>query len=527
MLVKEVYLTPVCQSRVVWFRIFHQPGCLALLSNTYIGTGRFLEETLVRYQVVCYLIGTLLCFIALSLLVPLACALWWGEPTVVAFAVTVGLGLGAGMLLRGRTRTGSEEVTSREGFLAVTAVWLVGSFLGALPFWLSGGIPDGVDAWFETVSGLTTTGASILTNIEALPKSLLFWRSMTHWLGGLGIVVMVIAVLPSLGVGGLYLLRGEAGLTPERFTPRLVQTAQLLFGIYAALTGLETVLLLLCDMSLFDALTNTFGTIATGGFSPRNTSIAAYHSLSIELVIIVFMLLGGTNFGLYYRVLSGRWREAWSNPEWRLMVFVLSLATLLVAGDLLEAGSYTSVPQALREAAFQTVSVGTTTGFATADFAGWPSFSQGLLVVLMFVGASLGSTSGAIRLGRLILFGKLMAYQLRRLIRPRQVEVLTVDGTTVEREALAYVTAYVELYMGLAVAASLLLTGFGIDLVTSVSAVATTLGGVGPGLNLVGPMSNFSMLPVGAKLVLIGCMLVGRLELYTPLILCVPAFWRL
>ena len=482
---------------------------------------------MMQYQAARYLVGTLLFFVAGGLLVPLVCAFWWGEATVLAFTITIGLCFGVGWLLRHRAVVIPEDVTTREGFFAVVAIWLVGSLLGAVPFWLSGSIPHVVDAWFETVSGLTTTGASILAHIEALPQSLLLWRSLTHWLGGLGIVVMVIALLPSLGVGGLFLFKGEAGLTPERFTPRLVHTAQILFGIYTGLTVFEIILLRLCGMSLFDAATHTFGTIATGGFSPRNASIAAYHSLSIELVIITFMILGATNFGLYYRVLRGRGRTAWHNTEWRVFIGLLSLATLLIAGNILKAGVYRSVPQALRDAAFQTVSIGTTTGFATADFATWPPFSQALLLLLMFTGGCLGSTSGALRLGRLVLLGKLIAQRLRRMVHPRQVERLMVDGVPVEAETVHYITAYFGLYLGIAAAASLLLTLFELDLVTSVSAVAATLGGVGPGLNLVGPMGNFATLPVPAKLVLIGCMLIGRLELYAPLVLCLPAFWRL
>jgi trk system potassium uptake protein TrkH len=445
----------------------------------------------------------------------------------MAFTTTASLCVVVGMGLRYGADTIPQEVNTREGFLAVTAVWVVGSFVGAIPFWLSGEIPHLVDAWFETVSGLTTTGASILTTIEVMPKSLLLWRSLTHWLGGLGIVLMVLAVLPSLGVRGIFLLRGEAGLTPERFTPRLAPTAQILLGIYAGLSVLEIVLLLVCGMSIFDAVTHTFGTIATGGFSPRNASIAAYRSLPIELVIMAFMIFGATNFGLYYRLLTGHGRTVWHNTEWRVFLGVLSLATLLIAGNLLEAGLYRSVPQALRDAAFQTVSIGTTTGFATADFATWPPFSQALLLLLMFTGGCLGSTSGALRLGRLILLGKLSAQRLRRMVRPRQVELLLIDETPVEHETVHYITTYFGLYLGIAASASLLLTLFNLDLVTSVSAVAATLGGVGPGLNLVGPMSNFAALPVLAKLVLIGCMLVGRLELYTLLVLCLPAFWRL
>jgi trk system potassium uptake protein TrkH len=305
-----------------------------------------------------------------------------------------------------------------------------------------------------------------------------------------------------------------------------VHTAQILFGIYAGLSALAILLLFLCGMSLFDAVTHTFGTLSTGGFSTRNASIAAYHSLPIELVIIVFMILGATNFGLYYRVLTGQGRTAWRNTEWRVFIGVLSLATLLIAGNLLASGLYRSVPQALRDAAFQTVSIGTTTGFATADFATWPPFSQTLLVLLMFIGGCLGSTSGALRLGRLILLAKLCTYRLRRLVHPRQVERIMVDGVPVENETMHYMTTYFSLYLGIAVSASLLLTLFELDIVTSISAVAATLGGVGPGLNLVGPMSNFAALPVLAKLVLIGCMLVGRLEIYTLLVLCLPAFWR-
>jgi trk system potassium uptake protein TrkH len=481
---------------------------------------------MMHYGVTRYLAGTLLIFLAVSLLIPLAYALWWGESTAAAFTVTVGLCLGVGWLLRHRAEIIPQEVSTREGFFAVAAIWIIGSLLGAAPFWLSGNILDPVDAWFETTSGFTTTGASILTNIESLPKSLLLWRSLTHWLGGLGIVVMVLAVLPSFGIGGLFLFKGEAGLTPERFTPRLIHTAQILLGIYTGLTVLEIALLLLCGMSLFDAVTHTFGTVATGGFSPRNASVAAYHSFPIELVIIVFMILGATNFALYYRVLTGQGRRAWRNTEWRVFIGVLSLATLLITGNILNAGLYRSVPQALRDAAFQTVSIATTTGFATADFATWPPFSQTLLLLLMLTGGCLGSTSGALRLGRLIVLSKLITQRLHQIVRPRQVEVLKVDGMPVENETLHYVTTYFTLYLAIVGVASLLLTLFKLDLLTSISAVATTLGGVGPGLNLLGPMSNFASLSAPPKLVLIGCMLIGRLEIYTLLVLCLPAFWR-
>lgn len=479
-----------------------------------------------RYDVVSYLIGTLLIFLAVCLLVPLTFALWWAEPTVSAFASSVTACVGIGLFLRSSHMAPMVDLTRREGFLAVTAAWVMCSLFGALPFWISSGIPNGLDAWFETMSGLTTTGASILAAIEALPKSLLLWRSLTHWLGGLGIVVMVIAVLPSLGAKGAFLYRGEAGLTPTQFTPRLTNTAKILFAIYASLTAAEIGLLLLCGMSLFDAVTHAFGTIATGGFSPRNASVGAYHSLPIELVIIGFMFLGGCNFGLYYRVVSGYWRQAWQSTEWRVYVLLLCVSISIITWDISATGLYPSLSGALRDAAFQTVSISTTTGFVTADFNLWPPLSRTLLLLLMFSGACLGSTSGAIKIGRLILLAKLARQRLRRLHRPRQVQVLHYEGTLVESREVEYTAVFFVLYLGLAVAATLLLTFFDLDIVSSLSAVATTLGGVGPGLNLVGPMRNFAPLSAPVKLLLIGCMLVGRLELYTLLVLGLPDFWR-
>jgi trk system potassium uptake protein TrkH len=480
-----------------------------------------------RDQVVWYLLGTFLIFLGACLTVPLVAALGWGEPTTSALALAVVLCLGGGVLLRRLVVGSPTELTQRQGLMVVTAVWVMASLLGALPFWISGGIPNGVDAWFETTSGLTTTGASILTDIEALPKSLLLWRSLTHWLGGLGIVVMVIAVLPSLGAGGAFLYRGETGLAPERLTPRLSNTAKILAAIYSGLTAAEIGLLLLGGMSLFDAVTHAFGTIATGGFSPRNASVGAYQSFPIELIIMVFMFLGGCNFGLYYRVLTGRWREAWRNTEWRVFVILLVASIGLITANIISAEVYTSLPRALRAAAFQVVSIGTTTGFVTADFDTWPQLSRTLLLLLMFSGACLGSTSGAIKLGRLILLVKLISRTLRRILHPKQVQVVLLDGNVVGNDVLQSTAAFFFLYLGIAAVASLLLTGFGLDTLTSLSAVATTIGGVGPGLNVVGPARNFASLPIPGKLILIACMFLGRLELYTVLVLGLPDFWRM
>jgi trk system potassium uptake protein TrkH len=470
-------------------------------------------------------LGALLLFLAVALLVPLACALICGDGTSGAFLLSAAIcaACGAG-LYRGCRSKG--DLTVREGFAIVSFGWLAFALFGALPYVISGGIPSYVDAFFEAMSGFTTTGSTILTDIEALPPSLLFWRSFTQWLGGMGIIVLSLAILPMLGVGGMQLFRAEVpGPTADRLTPRIQDTAKLLWGVYALLSAIETGLLMAGGMNFFDALNHTFTTMATGGFSTRNASVAAYHSAYIDWVITLFMFLAGVNFTLHYLALRGRLGDYWRNEEFRFYLWLTLGATVLLTLFNL-AGPYAGFGDSLRYSAFQVVSIMTTTGYATADYELWQVFCQYLLVACMFIGGCAGSTGGGMKVARVLLLFKHAHVQLYRLIHPRAVRLVKLGERPVDKEVMQSILGFFALYMGIFVMASLVMAALGMDLVSAGSAVITALGNVGPGLGTVGPVQHFAHVPVVGKLVLALCMLLGRLELFTVLVLFIPSFWR-
>jgi trk system potassium uptake protein TrkH len=408
----------------------------------------------------------------------------------------------------------------------VTFGWTFFALFGSLPFVFSGAIPSFLDAFFETMSGFTTTGSTILTNIEAIPESLLLWRSMTQWLGGMGIIVLSLAILPMLGVGGMQLFKAEVpGPTADRLKPRIQDTAKLLWGVYVLLTSAEIILLMLGNMSFFDALNHAFTTMATGGFSTRNASVAAYDSAFIDWVITVFMFLAGINFSLHYLALRGRVLDYVRNEEFRfyvtLTLFGIVLITLFNMGS-----SYDSILDSLRFSAFQVVSILTTTGFGTADYELWPVLCQYLLVIGMFVGGCAGSTGGGMKVARILLLFKHAHVQVYRLIHPRAVRLVKLADRPVDKEVMQSILGFFALYMGVFVAASLIMAGTGMDLTSAGAAVIATLGNIGPGLGSVGPTDNFADVPAIGKIVLTLCMLLGRLELFTVLVLVFPTFWR-
>ncbi|MDA0748628.1 MAG: TrkH family potassium uptake protein, partial [bacterium] len=346
-----------------------------------------------NYRTVFKLVGVLVVVIGLSMSFSLFWSLYLGEPDVEAFLLSIGICLVCGGILAGVGARSKAPVLNKEGMAVVGLSWLLAAFFGALPFYFSGATPSFVDAYFEAMSGFTTTGSTILTDIEVLPKGVLFWRSFTHWLGGMGIVVLFVAILPYLRSGGKQLFRSEVpGPTAETLRPRISETASLLWKIYVGFTVAQTVLLYVQGMTFYDALCHTFGTMATGGFSTKNASVGYYHHVGIDLTIIVFMILAGTNFGLYFRVMRGEWRALTDDPEWRFYIGLIGVAVALITVNLLWVGVYEYAGQALRYASFQVVSVMTTTGYGTADFDGWPPFSKLILVALMFVGGCAGST---------------------------------------------------------------------------------------------------------------------------------------
>jgi trk system potassium uptake protein TrkH len=420
----------------------------------------------------------------------------------------------------------TENLSTRDGFLFVTLSWITASLIGALPYYLSGAIPSFTDAYFETMSGFTTTGASILSNIEGMPKSLLFWRSLTHWLGGMGIVVLTVAILPALGIGGLQLINAEApGPTVDKLTPRIAETAKILWLIYMGLTVLQTLLLMFGGMNLFDSLTHTFGTVATGGYSTKNTSVAYYNSAYIDGVITVFMVLAGINFSLHFWLLKGKFVNLLKDSELKGYLAIFGVSTLIVTWDVF-GDSYNSLSESFRFASFQVASILTTTGFATADYEKWPFMSQAVLFMLMFVGGCSGSTGGGIKVLRLITLLKQGFNEMKYLIHPRGVFTLRINRRPVKKDIVYAISGFFFLYILMLLITTFIAASSGADVETSFTSALATLGNIGPGFGSVGPTENFAFYPAYVKWWFSFAMLAGRLELYTVLILFTTVFWK-
>ena len=482
---------------------------------------------MIRLTPVIHVVSLLLGIVALFMLLPLFVAFWNADTASLrAFGLTIAAALTVCLVFWRITKAdkGGHHLRTREGFLLVVFSWIAASAVGAVPFVLSGAIPSYTDAFFETMSGFTTTGASILTAIEPLPRAVLFWRSLTHWLGGMGIVVLTVAVLPFLGVGGVQLVRAESpGPTLDKIAPKITQTAKILWFIYLGLTVLETILLMLGGMDLFDSLTHTFGTLATGGFSPRNASVGAYNSGYIDWVITIFMVLAGLNFGLFHKALSGNFRDIFRNTEFKVYLAIFGLTTLAVA--LVIRNIYGGFGTALRYAGFQTASIITTTGYATADFDLWPMAAKGVLFFLMFVGGCSGSTGGGPKVIRLVALFKLALNEMRYMARPRGIFRVRLDGEPVKKDFLYSVSGFLLLYAFCLIVVTLIVSAFGTDLVTGFTTALVTVGNIGPGFGLVGPTMNYEFYNPFVKWVLSAAMLIGRLEVYPVLILLTPSFW--
>jgi trk system potassium uptake protein TrkH len=427
-----------------------------------------------------------------------------------------------------RSSPTSKETGIKESFATVTLGWVVAAAIGALPFVIYGACPTYSDAFFEAMSGLTTTGATVIGNIDIQPNGILFWRSFLHWLGGMGIIVLFIAVLPGAAGGGSRLFKAEVpGPLPERIVPRIKETARTLWLIYVGFTVVEVILLYLAGMSLLDSVNHAFATMATGGFSTKAASVGAWTSPGIHWIIAVFMLLAGVNFTLYFRALSGRsLRVFLHDAEFKFYVSIIMAATLLITVNLSISGKFHGLAEAFRHSAFQVVSIITTTGFTTVDFDMWPSFSKGVLITLMFIGGCAGSTAGAIKVGRILILIKHGFKEIFQFIYPRAVTLPKINGSPVSHSMVDTITAFFFLYMVTFISSALIMTGFGLDLVSACSAVAATLGNVGPGLAVVGPTLTYQPIPALGKWVLSACMLLGRLELFTVLVLFIPDFWR-
>ncbi|MEL7219728.1 MAG: potassium transporter TrkG [Bacteroidota bacterium] len=480
---------------------------------------------MINYRIIFRVLGVLLMIIGLLM--------WTGVPVSLYFQSGDGAALGfsglicivSGLFARLALKTDNKSIRKREGYLIVALGWLTMVFFGMLPYLLSGVIPTITDALFETVSGMTTTGASILTDIEAQPPGILYWRSLTQWIGGMGIIVLTIAIFPLLGIGGVELFVAEApGPTSDKIHPRISETAKRLWLIYVGLTFVLTIILFLEGMSMYEAINHALTTMATGGFSTRNTSMAAF-SPTIQYTTCLFMFLAGTNYTILYLSFKGKLKRVWSSTEFKAYIFLILALTLLVSISVHAAASI-SWEQAFRDSLFQIISLITTTGFVSADYTSWSMGLSLLFFMMLFLGACAGSTSGGIKIIRHLVFFKNSYLEFKRLIHPRAIVPLRLDGEIVKGRIITHIIIFLLLYLFLFVFGSLVLAWMGLDLLTALGATATSLGNVGPAIGKVGPVDNFAWLPDQAKLFLSFLMLLGRLELFTILVLFTPYFWR-
>ena len=470
-----------------------------------------------------YVIGRILVTEAALLALPAVTALTYGE-SLRPFLLTALLLVAVGLVM-GRKKPARTALYARDGFAVVALAWLLMSAFGALPFVLSGDIPFYVDAFFETVSGFTTTGASILTEIEPLHRGILFWRSFTHWVGGMGVLVFVMAILPMTDGHGMHLMRAEVpGPSVGKLVSRMSDTAKILYGIYLVLTVIEIILLMVGGMPLFDSCIHAFGSAGTGGFSNRNLSVGAYDNAYFDVVIGVFMLLFGVNFNLYYFLLIKRFKDVFHSEELRAYLGIVAAAVIAIAVDILHI--YGSVGKSLRYAFFQVSSIITTTGFATADFNTWPTFSKGILMVLMFIGACAGSTGGGVKVARVVILVKSSLADMRKMLHPNAIATVRFEGKPLTERSVRGVHVFISVYVLVFAVSFLLLTLEGFDLVTTFTALAACINNIGPGLEVVGPMGNYAQFSPWAKLLLSFNMLVGRLEIFPMLLLCAPSIWK-
>jgi len=470
-------------------------------------------------------LGILLVCESLAMVPSLIVALIYGETNAWAFIFTIVLLLVMG-LASSRIKPKNKGLYVKEGFAIVAIGWILVSFFGAFPFYLSGAIPSFIDSFFEASSGFSTTGASILQQIEGLPQGVLFWRSFTHWIGGMGVLVLTMAILPSAGTGAIQIMKAESpGPSPGKLVPKVRETAKILYGIYLLITIIEIVLLKIAGMPWFDAFIHTFGTVGTGGFSNMNLSVQAYNNVYIDMIITFFMFVCGANFALYYQVLKGNLKGFFKDAEFKLYTLIIVTAIVLITLNIYGT-MYKGALQSFRYAAFQVVSVITTTGYATADFNIWPVFSKTILFFLMFVGGCAGSTAGAIKNIRFLILFKAAKRDLLKIIHPRAVYSVRVGGKAINEQTLSEVLGFFFMYIIIFCGAILIVSIEGKDLVTTVTSVATTLGNVGPGLGMVGPRGNFSGFTDLSKMVFSFCMIIGRLEIYPILLLVFPTFWK-
>ncbi len=475
-------------------------------------------------KIVFYMLGQILKLEAAIMVLPLICSLICDEfNNVVTFLITIAIALALGFGLTLLNKPKNKTFFAKEGFVIVALCWIAISAVGALPFVISGEIPNYIDAFFETVSGFTTTGSSILTDVEGMSKGLLFWRSGTHWVGGMGVLVLIVAILPTDSGRTMHILRAEMpGHSAGKLTPKLRTMTKILYFIYSGFTVLEMFLLICGGMPVFDSILHALGTAGTGGFGIKADSIASY-SPYCQWVITIFMLIFGVNFNLYYLILFGRIRNALKSEELWTYLGIFTVSSVLMTLNILK--TVENVGEAIRLSTFQAATVMSTTGYATADFNLWPNLSKGILLILMFGGACAGSTAGGFKISRVVLLYKKIVASIKQMIHPRATSTITFEGKTVDNEIMNGVLIYLAVYCLCFIVVLLLLLLEPFDLETNISAAASCFNNIGPGLSLVGPAANFSIYSPFSKLVLSAAMLLGRLEIFPLLILFSPSVW--
>jgi trk system potassium uptake protein TrkH len=470
-------------------------------------------------------IGLLLICEAIALIPSLVVSLVYREHNALVFFDTIGILFSFAIPLC-MIKIKNKNMYARDGYAIVALGWIVMSLFGALPFYFSGAIPSYIDCFFETSSGFTTTGASILTNIEVLPRGILFWRSFTHWIGGMGVIVLTLAILPSLGARGIQMMKAESpGPNPGKLVPKVGETAKILYGIYIIISIVEISLLVLAGMPLFDACIHTFGTVGTGGFSIMNASVGAYNNVAAEIIITIFMFLSGANFTLYYYMIKGNLRAPFKDAEFRLYFGIIAAAILLITLDI-NSSVFHNIWESLKHSSFQVVSIITTTGYVSTDFEKWSMFSKIILFILMFIGGCAGSTGGALKNIRILLLFKIMKRELLQIIHPRAVYSVRLGKKAVDERTLSEVLGFFFMYITVFIAGVLIVSLDNMDWGTTISSVAATLGNIGPGFGVVGAVGNYSSMSNVSKIALSLIMIVGRLEIYPILLISMPSFWK-
>ena len=478
-----------------------------------------------NYRAVLMILGNVVMYLVALLFAPLLISLYFGDGDAKSFLITILIAAPIAYLLSS-IKSEKKAIYAKEGFLVVGFAWIIISVIGAMPFVISGAIPNFIDAFFETVSGFTTTGATLLTSIEGLPRGILFWRSFTHWIGGMGFLIFMLALIPSLGSNSIHILKAESpGPSPGKIVPKIKETAKILYLIYFVLTLIQMLLLKLAGMNWYDSMIHAMGTAGTGGFSNMNESIAAFNSPIIEWITTIFMVIFGINFALFFQVIKGNFKGFFKNEELRYYLLIILVSFLFITLNILEMNNG-DISLSIRQSAFQVSSIITSTGFATVDFNLWPTLSKFVIIILMFVGAMAGSTAGGIKTIRIVIVLKAIKREINKIVHPKRVNSVKIDGKTVDEETIHGVFLFISAYIVISFIALVIISFDDFDMVTTVTSVITTLSNMGPGLELIGPMGNFSIFSPLSKIVLSFCMLAGRLEIYPMLIMFSPSIWR-